>query len=858
MDFTETEPDNQPIARTANSTPDDIPGGVEGDLDTFLPLNPTPLEGVPIFTVERFREQLKHRVKYSLGQDWGTNISTKNLLWVVALAVRDLMMERYLSTQRRYKRSGAKRVYYLSMEFLMGSSLANNLNNLGIEYQAEQIVREFGHTLDELYEEEVDAALGNGGLGRLAACFLDSMATMNLPGFGYGINYEYGLFRQRIENGQQVEMPDSWRPLNSPWLLDRQDEQVVIPIYGRVVEAPDRLGNIKPAWVDVRSFIGVPSDMPVVGFGGRTVNYLRLYSARAFEEFDIQKFNQGEYVKAVEQRIASETVSKVLYPSDAVESGRELRLVQEYFFVACAIRDIIRRYLKRNATFDDFPNQVAIQLNDTHPALAVAELMRILVDENHVEWDNAWDITVATLGYTNHTLLPEALEKWPVELFERVLPRHLRIIYDINEMFLDQVAQLWPDDTERLQRMSIVEEGPGFKEIRMAHLAIVGSHAINGVANLHTELVKSQLVPEFYEMWPERFSNKTNGVTQRRWLMKSNPKLAKLLTDCVGERWVCDLNHLRNLESHVNDSATQESFDQIKRDNKVRLAGIIRETTGTIVDPDSIFDVIAKRIHEYKRQLLMVMRVIHDYLAVIEDGVIPEHSQTYIFAGKAAPGYWAAKQIIQLVNDLADIINNDFRVRDRIKVVFIPDYRVSLAERIMPAANISEQISTAGKEASGTGNMKFAMNGALTVGTLDGANIEIRDAVGPENFFLFGLRADQIHKMRETDSYSPWDYYRRSEPIRRVMDVFNSDTFFPRGPGAYRWIFNSILHHGDPYFHLADLESYLQAQTQAVTEYMDKPLWTRKCLINIARMGHFSSDRTIAEYARDIWHIKPV
>lgn len=860
MDFTKTATDDTKITTTNHDKPDFTPDGVgvEGDSDTFLPLNPTPLEGVPNFTEERFREQLKHRVKYSLGQDWGTNISTKNLLWVVALAVRDLMMERYLSTQRRYKRSGTKRVYYLSMEFLVGSSLGNNLINLGITDQAERIVREFGHTLDELFEEEVDAALGNGGLGRLAACFLDSMATMNLPGFGYGINYEYGLFRQRIENGQQVEMADSWRPLSSPWLLDRHDEQVVIPMYGRVVDAPDRMGNIKPAWVDVRSFIGVPSDMPVVGFGGRTVNYLRLYSARAFEEFDIEQFNQGEYVKAVEHKIASETVSKVLYPSDAVESGRELRLVQEYFFVACAIRDIIRRHLKRNATFDDFPNQVAIQLNDTHPALAVAELMRVLVDENHVEWDQAWEITVATLGYTNHTLLPEALEKWPVELFERVLPRHLRIIYDINKMFLEQVAKKWPDEPDKLKRMSIVEEGPGYKEVRMAHLAIVGSHAINGVANLHTELVKSQLVPDFHQMWPERFSNKTNGVTQRRWLMKANPKLAKLLTDCVGERWVRDLAHLRKLEAHVDDTAVQEQFRQIKHDNKVRLAGIIRQTTGIVVDPDSIFDVIAKRIHEYKRQLLMVMRVIHDYLAVIEDGVLPKHPQTYIFAGKAAPGYWAAKQIIQLINDLGEIINNDFRTRDRIKVVFIPDYRVSLAERIMPAANISEQISTAGKEASGTGNMKFAMNGALTVGTLDGANIEIRDAVGAENIFIFGLTSDEVHHMHDSHSYNPWDYYRRNPAIKRVMDVFNSDTFFPRGAGTYRWIFNSILHHGDPYFHLADLESYINAQTRALGEYMDAPVWTRKCLINISRMGYFSSDRTITEYARDIWNIKPV
>ncbi len=832
--------------------------GVEGEDDSFLPVHPTPIDGVPIFTEERFYEQLKQRVKYSLGQDWGTNISTANLLWVVSLAVRDLMMERYLATERRYQRNNVKRLYYLSMEFLVGRSLGNNLMNLGIVEQAERVVREFGHNLEDLREEEMDAALGNGGLGRLAACFLDSLASLNMPGFGYGINYEYGLFRQRLEHGQQVEMPDSWRTMSSPWLLERHDEQVVIPIYGRVEDQPDRLGNVRPTWIECRHFIGVPSDMPVVGYGGRTVNYLRLYSARAFEEFDIQKFNEGEYVKAVEKRIASETVSKVLYPSDAVESGRELRLVQEYFFVACAVRDIVRRYLKKNANFDNFPNQVAIQLNDTHPALTVAELMRVLHDENNVPWEKAWSITVATLGYTNHTLLPEALEKWPVSLFERVLPRHLRIIYDINKQFLEAVSRKWPGDADRMKRMSIVEEAHGYKDVRMAHLAIVGSHAVNGVAKLHTELVKTQLVPDFYQLWPERFTNKTNGVTQRRWLMKANPGLAKLLTDCVGENWVRDLNHLQNLEAFVDDASVHERFTAVKRENKVLMARIIRQSTGVVVDPDSIYDVIAKRIHEYKRQLLMVLRVIHDYLAITEDGILPEVPQTYIFAGKAAPGYWAAKQIIRLINELGEIVNNDFRTRDRIKVVFVPDYKVSLAERIMPAANISEQISTAGKEASGTGNMKFAMNGALTVGTLDGANIEIREAVGPENLFVFGLDASEIQHMRESSSYNPWDYYRRNPAIKRVMDVFNSDTFFSREPGAYKWIFNSILHHGDPYFHLADMESYLSTHAQALQEYQQPTLWTRKCLLNVARMGYFSSDRTVSEYAKDIWKIRPI
>lgn len=833
------------------------PKGLVGERESYFPVNPTPFDGVPIITEERFIEQVKQRVKYSLGQDWGSNISSKNLLWVMSLAIRDLMMERYLATERRYQRNNVKRVYYLSMEFLVGQSLGNNVINLGVTELAKKIAREAGHNLDDLCAEEMDAALGNGGLGRLAACFLDSLATMNMPGFGYGINYEYGLFRQRIENNQQVEMPDNWRTLTSPWLLERHDEQVVIPIYGRVEDLPDRQGVPRATWVECKHFIGVPSDMPIVGYGARTVNYLRLYSARAFEEFDIQKFNEGEYVKAVEQRIASETVSKVLYPSDAVESGRELRLVQEYFFVACAVRDIIRRYLKKNATFDDFSNQVAIQLNDTHPALTVAELMRVLVDENNLPWEKAWAITVETLGYTNHTLLPEALEKWPVSLFERVLPRHLSIIYDINSRFLKQVEEKWPGDVLKLNRMSIVEEANGYKDVRMAHLAIVGSHAINGVAKLHSELVKTNLVPEFNELWPERFCNKTNGVTQRRWLLKANPGLARLLSDCVSERWVRDLGVLKGLEAFADDGDVQDRFRQIKLENKRVLAHTIKQATGIVVDPESIYDVIAKRIHEYKRQLLMVLRVMHDYLSIIEDGVMPPVAQTYIFAGKAAPGYWAAKQIIRLVNELGSIINNDFRTRDLIKVVFIPDYKVSLAEKIIPAANISEQISTAGKEASGTGNMKFAMNGALTIGTLDGANIEIREAVAEENFYMFGLKADEIQHMRETNSYNPWDYYRRSPAIKRVMDVFNSDNFFQQEPGAYKWIFNSILHHGDPYFHLADLESYLLCRDEAVKEYQQPNLWTRKCLLNIARMGYFSSDRTIAEYAKEIWSIKP-
>lgn len=810
-----------------------------------------------LFSYEHLLERVKDRLKYSLTQPWGSNISLNSAMGLISLATRDIMVERLLETEQAYNKADVKRLYYLSMEFLVGRSLGNNLINLNILEFARDILKDLGKDIEEVREEELDAALGNGGLGRLAACFLDSLASLDMPGFGYGINYEYGLFKQHInEDGEQIELPDAWRRNTSPWLIERPGEQVTVALYGRVEDRVDYKGVTRQVWCDNVHLIGLPSDMPIVGYGGKTVNYLRLYTAKAFQEFDIEKFNKGEYVKAVETRIASETVSKVLYPSDAMESGRELRLVQEYFFVACAIRDIIRRYLKKNSTFDNFPDKVAIQLNDTHPALAVAELMRVLYDENNLPWEKAWEITVATLGYTNHTLLPEALEKWPVTLFEKVLPRHLQIIYEINDRFLREIESKWPGDTARMRNMSIVEESDGYKEIRMAYLAIVGSHAVNGVAALHSELVKTQLVPQFYEYWPERFSNKTNGVTQRRWLLKANPGLAKLLNDSIGNGWVRDLDELKGIEKFAEDPNFRSEFDSIKLQNKKELALYIKETLGITVDTGSIFDVIAKRIHEYKRQSLMILRVLHEYLSIIEDGIYPSQPRTYIFAGKAAPGYWAAKQIIKLINDLGALVNNDPKVRDRIKVVFIPDYKVSLAEKIIPAANVSEQISTAGKEASGTGNMKFAMNGALTVGTLDGANIEIREEVGDENLFVFGLTSEEIQRHREHQSYNPWDYYRRSNKIRRVLDTLNSTTFFKNSPEGYQWFFNNVLHQGDKYFLLADFQSYLDTQDAVSELYVNSVEWTKKAILNVARMGKFSSDRTIKEYAQDIWNIK--
>jgi len=610
-------------------------------------------------------------------------------------------------------------------------------------------------------------------------------------------------------------------------------------------------------WLDWTVVIGVPHDMPIVGYGGHTVNYLRLYTARSSQDFDMQIFNDGDYLKAVEQKIFSETISKVLYPSDSRQAGRELRLLQEYFLVACAVRDIVRRYQKTHATFDAFPAKVAIQLNDTHPALTVAELMRILIDENNLGWDEAWAITQATVAYTNHTLLPEALEKIPVALMETIIPRHLQIIFEINYRFLKEVGSVWADSVRHLRDMSLIEETEP-RQVRMAHLAMVGSHSINGVAALHTELLKTSLFPDFQHLWPEKFNNKTNGVTQRRWLLKANPGLADLLTKTVGNGWITDLDRLRQIEPFAGPGAFQDDFMKVKRANKERLARVIKDRLGVLVDPDSLFDIQVKRIHEYKRQLLNALQIIHEYLCLIEDGRPPVHPKTYVFGGKAAPGYWAAKQIIKLINNLGRTINQDVRAREWLKVVFLPDYRVSLAEVIIPAADLSEQISTAGKEASGTGNMKFAMNGALTIGTLDGANIEIMEEVGEENIFIFGLRVEQVQWLLREQAYDPALYVQRSSAVRRVMEALQSDRFCPHEPGLFRWMHDRLLARGEEYFHLADLEAYIEAQHQASQTFADRPTWARKAILNVARMGKFSSDRTIRDYARDVWGLVPV
>jgi glycogen phosphorylase len=798
-------------------------------------------------------ERIRYHLRYSLGVR-RENATGYDLFKAFALAVRQDLLDRYYETEESNRKQRAKRVYYLSMEFLIGRSLENNLIALGLYDVFREAAQEWGVDFSELVESEPDAALGNGGLGRLAACFLDSMATLGIPGYGYGINYEYGLFRQQIRRGYQIEMPDHWGMEDTPWQVEIAKDKLFIPVYGRVEDATDRDGNYNPMWMDWRVLIGVPYDMPVVGYGAKTVNYLRLYAARASDEFDIQIFNQGDYIRAVEQKIESEKVSKVLYPSDAIATGRELRLLQEYFLVACSLRDIMERFRREEDDIRLLPSKVAIQLNDTHPALTIAELMRMLVDERGLEWDLAWQITKATCSFTNHTLLPEALEKWPVTLLEKVLPRHLQIIYEINHRFLKEVERRWPHNPDMVARMSIIEEHPE-RQARMAHLAIVGSHSVNGVAALHSELVKSKLVPDFYQLYPARFNNKTNGVTQRRWMKASNPALSTLITDRIGDGWVTDLHQLRNLEQFLHDEEFMQAFAHAKEVNKLRVAQHVKKETGIVVDTASMYGVLAKRIHEYKRQLLNAMYIMHQYFRIVDEGYTPASPRTFMLAGKAAPGYYLAKLIIRLINGVAEVVNQDPRSRDLIKVVFLPDYRVSLAEVIIPGANLSEQISTAGKEASGTGNMKFAMNGALTMGTLDGANIEILEEVGAENLYIFGLTAEQINEHRLKGDYDSRAFLDTHPELRRIVDAMSGTMFSGGEDNVYLPLVHTLIYGGDPYFHFADFGAYAAAQERAEQDYTDTAAWNRRALLNVARMGKFSSDRTIQQYSRDIWKV---
>ena len=804
------------------------------------------------FDFSNFEISFNNYIKYFLGKQL-EHASKNDQLNAVSYAVGKYLIDIGYDTQKRYQENDAKRLHYLSLEFLIGRLLSNNLLNFGIYNRCKSFLEKKGIDLDFLVEKERDPALGNGGLGRLAACFLDSLACLNMPGFGYGINYDYGLFKQLIVNGYQKEKPDYWPNRRSPWLIRTTEERYMVPIYGRVEGSVDRYGEYNPVWTNWALLIGRPHDILIAGFEGRTVNYLRLFSAEASEDFDIDIFNEGDYFKAVGRKIKSESISKILYPSDSKESGKELRLVQEYFLVACSLKDIIRKYEMNHDSFEHFHRKVAIQLNDTHPSLAVVELMRILVDEKGIQWEIAWETTQKTLGYTNHTLLPEALETWPVSILERVVPRHMQLIYEINQRFLEYLTvHNYDVTTESIAKMSIIQEGP-VKQVRMANLAIIGSHSINGVAKVHSNLVKTQLVPEFYKLWPQRFNNKTNGVSPRRWIAACNPSLTDFITEFIGRRWVGDLSRIWELETFQYDPGFLERLGEIKLANKEALAALIRNKLFLTVDPQSIFDIQAKRIHEYKRQLLNVLHIIHLYLSIKEDGKDIGHPRTFIFAGKAAPGYHFAKLIIKLIHSVANVINKDPDLHDMIKVVFLPDYRVTLAEKIIPAADVSEQISTAGTEASGTGNMKFAMNGALTIGTLDGANIEIAEQVGDENIYIFGLTVDEVEALRP--KYEPKNFCDDDPDLQRVLKAIHSNRFCPDEPGIFKPVFSQLMGTREHYLHLADFRAYVTTQQKIGNDYKDRDKWLSMSVKNIARTGFFSSDRAIQEYANDIWGI---
>ncbi|WP_205371166.1 glycogen/starch/alpha-glucan phosphorylase [Thermoleptolyngbya sp. PKUAC-SCTB121] len=773
----------------------------------------------------------------------------------LAYTVRDRLTHRRIKTAQTYFERDAKMVYYLSAEFLIGRLLINNLINLGMYDQMRQALKESGLNLDDLLEREEEPGLGNGGLGRLAACFLDSMATLEIPAMGYGIRYEFGIFRQLIANGWQHECPDNWLRFGNPWEIARPDYIVEVKFGGHTEAFTDDEGNYRVHWMARNTVYGTPYDTPVPGYRNNTVNTLRLWSARAGEDFNFQVFDAGDYTQAVAEKTFSENISKVLYPNDNTPQGKELRLKQEYFFVSCSLQDIIRLYLRKHDNFDAFPDKVAIQLNDTHPAIGVAELMRLLIDEHGVEWNYAWDITRRTFAYTNHTLLAEALEKWSVNLFRKLLPRHLEIIYEINYKFLDEVRSKYPDEPERLARMSLIQEGHE-QMVRMAHLACVGSHTVNGVAALHTELVKQELMHDFYEMFPEKFQNKTNGITPRRWLLMSNPALSSLITEKIGDSWITNLDDLRRLEEFVHHADFQQRWRDIKQFNKQRLADHILRNNGIEVSPHSLFDVQIKRIHEYKRQLLNVLHVITLYHRMKANPGMDMLPRTVIFGGKAAPGYFMAKMVVKLINSVADMVNHDPDVGDRLKVIFLANYGVALGEISYPAADLSEQISTAGKEASGTGNMKFALNGALTIGTLDGANVEIREEVGAENFFLFGLTAPEVLEMK-AKGYNPQHFYQGDEELRQVVDSIRSGYFSPKEPDLFRAIVDALM-HGDEYMLMADYRAYVDCQDRVSQAYRNQDEWTRMSILNVARMGKFSSDRTIREYCNDIWHVQPM
>ncbi len=813
----------------------------------------TSIIGVP--NAKNIEKSIKQHLLSLLGRD-PERAGPRDVYNAISYTMRDVLMEKWINTQQEYYDKHQKRVYYLSLEFLVGRSLGNSLINLGLYDEVDKALHNIGFELEEIREQEEDAALGNGGLGRLASCFLDSIATMKIPAYGYGIRYEYGLFLQRLIDGEQVESPDSWMRYGCPWEFQRTNFFYPVHFNGRIHSYVDNDGRYRSKWVETDDVMAMACDMLIPGYDNDHVINMRLWTAKASRELDLNFFNKGDYIGAVQSKVKSETISKVLYPSDTEVRGQELRLKQQYFFVAATFQDIMRRYKKKHDdSFNEFPNKIAVQLNDTHPSIAVPELMRLLLDDEGLSWEKAWHITINTVAYTNHTLMPEALETWPVELLGRLLPRHMEIIFEINHRFLQQVADTYPGDANKLRELSIIDENNG-KRVRMAHLAIVGSHSVNGVAELHTHLLKTRIFKTFHEFYPGKFNNKTNGITPRRWLLKCNPDLSDLINDAIGEKWITNLEELRGLEKFVDDTAFCQKWQAAKLANKHRLAEYVAGCCGTVVDHHGLFDVQVKRIHEYKRQLLNCLHVIHLYQRIIENPDSVPVGRVKIFAGKAAPSYFQAKLIIKLICSVGDVVNHDPRVGDKLKVVFIPNYNVSKAEIIMPAADLSEQISTAGTEASGTGNMKFSLNGALTVGTLDGANIEMLEEIGEDNFYIFGMTAEEVEFEKRQLSRTPQKICATNPVVAAIIDSLRSGTFSDGDRNLFQPIVDSLMNPHDQYLLVADLESYLACQDIIDQEFLDTDLWTRKTILNVARMGKFSSDRTIGQYAREIWGLE--
>ena len=803
-------------------------------------------------SVEGLKEDFAWHLRYTLAKG-STRATERDQYTAFANAVRDRIVERWISTQEEYGRQNTKRVYYMSLEFLIGRLLGNNVINLKADQLCRDALKEYGIDWNNLRDYESDAGLGNGGLGRLAACYLDSMSTLDLAGMGYGLRYDYGIFKQKIVGGNQVEEPDQWLKNGYPWEMARPEYAQHVH-FGGHVECVTIKGRQVWNWVPGETIEGIPYDLPIVGYCN-AVNSLRLWSAKAVNDFDFNNFNSGSYGEAVEKKVHAENLTKVLYPNDNTRQGKELRLRQQYFFVSCSLKDILRRYRLINDNWDSLPDKVFIQLNDTHPTLVIPELMRILIDQEGLDWDKAWDLTRRSTGYTNHTILQEALEKWPVPMMEKLLPRHLQIIYEINGRFLQEISSMYPGDVKKLQRMSLIDEN-GERYVRMANLCLVGTSSVNGVAELHTEILKNDLFKDFYELWPEKFHNVTNGITPRRWLLKANPMLSQLITENIGDSWITHLDELNKLEKFSKDGAFLDCMAKIKRSNKGQLAAYTKKVLGIELNPEAIFDVQVKRLHEYKRQLMLALYIIQFYNRLLNDPKFDPAPRQFIFAAKAAPGYYMAKLIIRLIHGIAGVVNSNPRTRDRLQVAFLPDYRVSLAEKIMPASEVSEQISLAGMEASGTGNMKFMMNGALTIGTYDGANVEIHRAVGDENMFLFGMRTEDVAAKRPT--YVSKDYYAEDPEIKEALDMIKANVFSLLEPGLFDPIIRNLLDYNDYYMLLADMADYRRAQSEVDKAYRDQKRWNRMSLVNIARSGFFSSDRAVMEYARNIWHVEPV